>query len=291
MIDFVDEILAGEPRYNIKTNSGTVIYSNIQEELATPVNVQGTPMNKALFDSIKSHLDLIGKYNAPTVASSASVTTGSYIPDYGRSTTDPTGFQVTATTTSGNPAHILSTYFTASWIGTMWQIMLDNRITAKEISITYTHSGSGGAPKISILGSNDGSNFEKLQIVSLGTATSKTTKTVTLGNQSFKYYQLRATDSNDEYTTTQNMTLFDFKITKWISMTTYNNYTLDNYITSYEKGQRVLFQIPLTYTGGGINLNVHSLGYKTIVPPADYQYEPNKNVIVYYDGTNFIPEQ
>ena len=293
MINFVDEVLntistGGKIKYNVTHSNGTS--EVVEQTLATPVTTQGTPLNKALFDSIKSHLDLIGKYNAPTVASSASVTTGSYIPDYGRSTTDPTGFQVTATTENGNPAHILSSYFTARWDGTMWQIMLDNRITAKEISIEYINNGSGVAPKITVLASNDGSNFEKLQVVTLPTATGKKTITVTLGNKSYKHYQLRATKSDGEYTTTQTMDLYEFKITKWIAMTTYNNYTLSNYITSYEKGQRVLFQIPSTYAGGGIRLNVHSLGYKNIVPPADYQYEPNKNVIVYYDGTNFIPD-
>ena len=52
----VDEVLAGSPRYNIKDNGGSSIYSNVQIDLATQVTTQGTPLNKALFDSIQSDL-------------------------------------------------------------------------------------------------------------------------------------------------------------------------------------------------------------------------------------------
>lgn len=57
MNNVVDEVLAGEPRYNIKDNGGTAIYSNVQIELATTVTTAGTPLNKALFDSIQADLN------------------------------------------------------------------------------------------------------------------------------------------------------------------------------------------------------------------------------------------
>ena len=57
MNNVVDEVLAGEPRYNIKDNGGTAIYSNVQIELATTVTTQGTALNKALFDSIQADLN------------------------------------------------------------------------------------------------------------------------------------------------------------------------------------------------------------------------------------------
>ena len=57
MNNVIDEVLAGEPRYNIKDNNGTSIYSNVQIDLATQVTTAGTPLNKALFDSIKTDLN------------------------------------------------------------------------------------------------------------------------------------------------------------------------------------------------------------------------------------------
>lgn len=53
----VDEVLAGQPRYNIKDNGGTTLYSNVQIDLATNVTTAGTPLNKALFDSIQTDLN------------------------------------------------------------------------------------------------------------------------------------------------------------------------------------------------------------------------------------------
>lgn len=53
----VDEVLAGSPRYNIKNNSGTTLYSNVQIDLATTVTTAGTPLNKVLFDSIQEDLN------------------------------------------------------------------------------------------------------------------------------------------------------------------------------------------------------------------------------------------
>lgn len=57
MNNVIDEVLAGEPRYNIKTDGGSSIYNNVQIDLATNVTTAGTPLNKALFDSIQADLN------------------------------------------------------------------------------------------------------------------------------------------------------------------------------------------------------------------------------------------
>lgn len=57
MNNFVDEVLASAPRYNIKDNDGNMLFSNVQTELATGVQTQGTPLNKAFFDSIKNDIN------------------------------------------------------------------------------------------------------------------------------------------------------------------------------------------------------------------------------------------
>lgn len=53
----VDEVLAGSPRYTIKDNGGTTLYDNVQIDLKTQVTTAGTPLNKALFDSIRDDLN------------------------------------------------------------------------------------------------------------------------------------------------------------------------------------------------------------------------------------------
>lgn len=65
MIEVQDEILNGEPRYRIIDSSGNIILDNINIEMITSVQQDGTPINKVLFDSIKSGNDLIQKVNVP----------------------------------------------------------------------------------------------------------------------------------------------------------------------------------------------------------------------------------
>lgn len=55
MINFIDEILASAPKYTITHNDNTT--EEVSIDLATTVTTQGTPLNKALFDSIKDDLD------------------------------------------------------------------------------------------------------------------------------------------------------------------------------------------------------------------------------------------
>lgn len=57
MNNVVDEVLAGSPRYTIKDDGGTTLYDNVQIDLKTQVTTAGTPLNKALFDSIQTDLN------------------------------------------------------------------------------------------------------------------------------------------------------------------------------------------------------------------------------------------
>lgn len=49
MNNFIDEVLAGAPRYTIKNNSGTILYDNVQIVLKTEVTI---PRNRAKQGSI-----------------------------------------------------------------------------------------------------------------------------------------------------------------------------------------------------------------------------------------------
>lgn len=57
MIEVKDEILSGEPLYDISDSQGNLIYSGVRIELITALVQQGTPLNKLLFDSINSSIN------------------------------------------------------------------------------------------------------------------------------------------------------------------------------------------------------------------------------------------
>ena len=84
MIDVVDEVLAGEPRFTIKDNAGNILYDNVQIELKTQVTTEGTPQNKALYDSIKTDLTNLSnsKLNISAKASQAQAQAGTNDTNY-----------------------------------------------------------------------------------------------------------------------------------------------------------------------------------------------------------------
>ena len=57
MKEVLDEILEGEPLYDISDADGNLIQSKVKIEMVTPVIQTGTPLNKKLFDEIKGDLD------------------------------------------------------------------------------------------------------------------------------------------------------------------------------------------------------------------------------------------
>lgn len=52
MVDVIDEVLADKPTFVIKSKDGDILYDDIQIELKTQVVQEGTPINRALFQSI-----------------------------------------------------------------------------------------------------------------------------------------------------------------------------------------------------------------------------------------------
>ena len=72
MIDFKDEILDGEARYNVRGLDGNVIHDDVTIEMGTHVVQEGTPLNKDFFtrfyNNIKSVQDLSWKWNQARVA-------------------------------------------------------------------------------------------------------------------------------------------------------------------------------------------------------------------------------
>lgn len=54
MTEWVDEVLAGDPRYNILTDDGTIIHENVQVVLDTSVVTAGTPVNAANLNALEA---------------------------------------------------------------------------------------------------------------------------------------------------------------------------------------------------------------------------------------------
>ena len=68
MKDVIDEVLNGEPLYDvIDSTTGEVIYKGVGIILGENIEVlqKGTPINKALFDSIQGDLYRVDKYTVP----------------------------------------------------------------------------------------------------------------------------------------------------------------------------------------------------------------------------------
>lgn len=56
---WVDEVLAGDERFDIKTNAGAAIEENVQIELLTTVTTPGTPLNADNLQNIEDGIDAI----------------------------------------------------------------------------------------------------------------------------------------------------------------------------------------------------------------------------------------
>jgi hypothetical protein len=55
--DWVDEVLSGPERFNIKDNAGTEIYGNVQIELNTPVTTQGTSVDADHLNNLEDGIE------------------------------------------------------------------------------------------------------------------------------------------------------------------------------------------------------------------------------------------
>ena len=80
MNNVIDEVLSGEPRYTIKDSGGTTLYDNVQIDLKTAITTQGTPLNRALFESIRT--DLNSRLLASNKATTQDVITGTNNTEY-----------------------------------------------------------------------------------------------------------------------------------------------------------------------------------------------------------------
>ena len=283
MIPFVDEVISGEPKYIITHSDNSTEVVSI--DLYNAITTIGTALNKIYFDSIKSYVDLLAKYNIPTITQTATQSTGNYIPSMSSATG---GFSVTSSVSNKqyNPVNSSSTEAwssgsTSTSQTTYWQIELDSLIYLSQLSIKYQVVGTVATP-LKVQCSYDGNNWDNVGTLS---STSQTTATINLpNNKQYKYIRVL----NSPQTMAQSMSLYQVQITKWYTLSATNIFALDNDLTAYEQGQRVAIQVPSAFVGGALQLNINSLGAKNVELET---ITANEYIILVYDGTKFIRDE
>lgn len=290
MIPFVDEVLAGEPRYTITHADNTTEVVSI--DLATPVTTQGTEMNKNYFDSIKSYIDLHGKYNEATLVQGATLHTGGYIPSMSSASG---GFSVSVNGTSTRAYNPVNANAEESYQVTVpagetryWQINLPSEIIVRKFTVHFNASFASSA-YIVIKGSKDLTNW-----ITIATYTNGGTKTITLNNN-LKVKYIRIEFAN-ESTVSGNTTSFaiyanSVQITEWYTQSDISILNIPNSLVAYENGQRVAIQLPADFVGGYLQLNINTLEAKNVTLPYNYGIIAGKNIPLVYNGTEFVLDE
>lgn len=287
MIPFVDEVLAGEPRYTITHADNTTEVVAI--DLATPVTTQGTEMNKRYFDSIKSYIDLHGKYNEATLIQSATLHTGGYIPSMSSASG---GFSVSVNGTSARAYNPVNANAEESYQVTVpagetryWQINLPSEIIVRKFTVHFNANFASSA-YIVIKGSADLTNW-----ITFATYTNGGTKTITLNNNlKVKYIQIEFENGG---TGSTNFSIYanSVQITEWYTQSDISILNIPNSLVAYENGQRVAIKIPTDYVGGYLQLSINTLEAKNVTLPYNYGIIASKNIPLVYNGTEFVLDE
>lgn len=243
-------------RIPLYPNRKKITYENGEEELVTieyadePLE-QGTPIDEALFKSIKGDVYRIDKYTQPTYnkgeTESDTVKTGSYIGLWGNSHYSKFGINVSASNEDGeNYAYRAMSGVEGYWSGnsvptvatpTLFTIQLYKPIAVKKFSI----SGSDTlyCKNFKLQGSNDGDNY--YDIISISNNTKANTEYSANSNEYYKYYRLNITASGSE---NDYPAILEFNITSWKELTEYNKIVLNEIpLTEYKDKQRLLLDI------------------------------------------------
>lgn len=249
----IDEVLNGEPLYQIiDTVTGKVISGRARISLETQVLQEGSPIGKALFDSIKGDVYRVDKYTMPEYAEGIKSTyqnkNGVYIGLWGNSLYSKYGINVSASSEDGeNYAYKAMNGVEGYWCGAnvptvatpvLFDISLGRKIRLNKFKIT------GGSSELyckafKLQGSNDGENYFDIQSI---TNNSYGEREYTNSDENFySYYRLSITASGSD---TALPAILEFNITDWDEYIYYNQVRLDGItLTKYEDNQRLLLDL------------------------------------------------
>ena len=255
MKDVIDEVLNGEPLYDVIDNdTGEVIYKSVSIVLDENIEVlqEGTPINKALFDSIQGDLYRVDKYTVPRYVEGIKSTyenkNGEYIGLWGNSLYSKYGINVYANSEDGeNYAYKAMNGVEGYWCGAnvptvatpvLFDISLGKKIRLNKFKIT------GGTNDLycktfKLQGSNDGENYFDIQ--SITNNTSGENEYTNSDENFYSYYRLSITASGSDIALPA---ILEFNITDWDEYIYYNQVRLDGIkLTEYEDNQRLLLDL------------------------------------------------
>ena len=248
----IDEVLNGEPRFEIvDKTTGKIIATNVEISLITELLQAGTPLDKALFDSIMGDLYRVDKYTKPNYeqgeVETTDIKTGAYIGLWGASHYTKYGITVSASNEDTEMyAYRAMNGVEGYWSGntvptiatpTLFTVHLPERIAIKKFSISGSETLYCKSFKLQ--GSNDGDNY--FDIMSVTNNTASTNEYSTNNIEFYSYYRLSITESGDS---SSYPAILEFNITSWVEMMKYNKVVLNGIpLTSYLDKQRLLLDI------------------------------------------------
>ena len=296
MIEVKDEILNGEPKYRLRDNNGNVIYDNVSVEMTTPVVEEGTPLNKALFDSIGNDFDyfdniskLTRQYNLCTATTNITTQTTNIFP-YFTPSGNLTYSSGDITLKLSNTEYIYAFDGDSSTNASMGlkeisalefaRFDFGSKTNYKITSFRITGYMSDGSATVYASGSNDGDNWTSLGNVNLDRGEESYNLTVS-NPKTYRYYRFTVSQGS---VNTRYLHLSTIAVNGWEKQQ--NNLILDGiYLNNiYQENIIVNIKIPNNITTSFHNsININSLGAKNIIG----LIEPNKYCVLVYNGTDF----
>lgn len=280
MIEVKDEILAGEPKYRIRDNGGNILYDNLTLEQITEVIEEGTPINKAFFDSIKGDLNWIDRIVTPTLIPNETLHIGDFIPKTWTMVSSKEyisgGYKITSdNSTSLQNAFDGNVGTSATYNGTLFHIILECPTKIKISKMKIFVDGYSSLSFV-ISGSNDNTNWTTLRTT--GKQDRLTDIELTTKGY-YKYYKF--------YINASTVFIYELQSSEYSLLSNeYNTLLVDLPLSAYETNKTINIKIPEN-TLSEINtyLNINSLGNKLInfVDPL----EGEADYMLIFDGNLF----
>lgn len=282
-IDFKDRVPTYPGRVKLSPIAGAE--NTYKMERADEPIEQGTPIDKALYNSIVQSR-LTGRFYEPTYTkATASVNTLNYNPipasgwvENGETEATNGQFTTTASESQTNPAEAFDgTWSTtggwrpaydddAPWIA----IDLGTPVVLKGVKIYFI--SDAWATNCTIAGSNNGTTWTDIATIERPTTNGAITWTFD-NTTSYQYYRLSFDNTG--------VRLYGWEITTYILTTYKNEFTVAEFPASWTKGQIALVATPSDVTTMGVTGNtLNGVSVNTIL-------QPSKRYEIRYTGTAF----
>lgn len=280
MIEVKDEVLAGEPKYRIRDNAGNILYDNLTLEQITEVIEEGTPINKAFFDSIKGDLNWIDRIITPTLIPNETLHIGDFIPKTWTMVSSKEYTSGEYKITSDSSTNLQKAFdgnvgTSATSSVNSYYIILECPTKIK-ISKMKTYFIGYSAISVVISGSNDNTNWTNLYTT--GNQNSLTDIELTTKGY-YKYYKF--------YMGGASINVYEIQSSEYFLLSNeYNTLLVDLPLSAYETNKTINIKIPEN-TLSEINtyLNINSLGNKLINFVDSLEVETDYMLI--FDGNLF----